>query len=238
MNTVRWMTAALGSVAIATTLSPATLSAPETSNTWFGWDRIRSFLGGDSDPLQDSNRGRDGGSQGGGLCLINPGDGEKIWTLEPLLVLQGHLQSTTLYIADDEEPFWSAPISPTADFIAKLPYDGDPLQPGTTYENQVEVFRLDLSTVSSRRYAFQVMPEGQERNQIDAELAQLEAELAQAEMDAGAIALAKAEFFFERQLSADALSALFSVDDLSTELVETRQAIVEAICSQDLRRSE
>jgi hypothetical protein len=232
MNTVRWMTAALGSVAIAAALPPSTLSASESHSTWLGWGRVRSFLSGG--PLQDSNRGRDGGSRGSGLCLINPGQGEMIWTMEPWLILQGNLQSTALFVADDEEPFWSAPIAHTADFVAKLPYDGDPLQPGTTYEQQAEVFRLDFSVVSSRRFSFQIMPEGEERDQIDADLAQLEAELAQTKGDAEAIAQAKAEFFFERNLSADALQALFSVDEPSAELVETRQAIVETICQQDL----
>lgn len=235
MNTVRWIAATIGGVAIATAISPSTLSAAETRSTWLGFDRIRSFLSGG--PLQDSNRGRDGGSRGDGLCLLNPGQGEVVWTVQPLLLLQGNLQSTALYVADGEEPFWSTPIAPTDDFVAKLPYDGDPLQPGNTYEQQVEMFRLDFSVESSRRYAFQVMPEGEERDHIEAELAQMEAELAQAKEDAEAIAVAKAEFFFERDLSADALQALFSVDTPSAELIETRQAIVETICQQDLQPS-
>lgn len=232
MNSVKWIAAAIGGVAIAAAIAPMTLSAAETPSTWFSFGRIRSFLSGG--PLQDSNRGRDGGSRGSGLCLINPGQGEVVWTVEPLLVLQGNLQSTALYVADGEEPFWSAPIAPTDDFVAKLPYDGDPLQPGTTYEQQVELFRLDFSVMSSRRYAFQVMPEGEERDQIAADLAQLESELAEANEDAEVIAVAKAEFFFDRNLSADALQALFSVDAPSAELVETRQAIVKTICKQDL----
>lgn len=233
MNTVRWIAAAIGGVAIAAAISPTALPVAEIRSSWLGFDRLRSFLSGG--PLQDSNRGRDGGSRGGGLCLINPGQGEVVWTVEPLLLLQGNLQSTALYVADGEEPLWSAPIAPIDDFVAKLPYDGDPLQPGTTYEQQVEMFRLDFSVASSRRYAFQVMPEGEERDHIEAELAQLEAELAQAKGDAEAIALAKTEFFFERNLAADALQALFSVDDPSAELVETRQAIIEIVCQQDLQ---
>ncbi|MBW4653741.1 MAG: hypothetical protein KME20_12000 [Kaiparowitsia implicata GSE-PSE-MK54-09C] len=235
MNPVKWIAAAIGGVAIAATISPMTLSAAETPSSWLGFGRIRSFLSGR--PLQDSNRGRDGGSRGRGLCLINPGQGEVVWTVEPLLLLQGNLQSTALYVANSEEPFWSFPIALTDDFIAKLSYDGDPLQPGTIYEQQVQVLGLDFSMQPSRRYVFQVMPEGQERDQIEANLAQLEAELAEAREDAEAIAVAKAEFFFDHNLSADALQALFSVDAPSAELVETRQAIVKTICEQDLQPS-
>ncbi|WOD39783.1 hypothetical protein [Nodosilinea sp. E11] len=232
MNTVRWIAAAIGGVAIAAAISPTALSAAEIHSPWLGFDRIRSFLSGG--PLQDSNRGREGGSRGGNLCLISPGQGEVVWTMEPLLLLQGNLQSTALYVADSAEPFWSAPIALTDDFVAKLSYDGDPLQPGTTYEQQIQVLRLDFSVVPSRRYAFQIMPAGEERDQIEADLAQLEAELAEAQEDAEAIAIAKAEFFFERDLAADAFQSLFSVDAPSAELVETRQALVKTICEQVL----
>ena len=232
MTNVRWMVAALGGVAIATALPPSALSAAESHSTWLSWGRIRTFLSGG--PLQDNNRGRDGGSRGSGLCLINPGQNEVVWTLEPLLVLQGNLQSTALYVADDDEPFWSTPIPPTADFVARLPYDGEPLQPGITYEQQVEVFRLDFSVVPSRRFSFQIMPEGEERDQIAAELAQLEAKLAQAKAEAEAIAQAKATFFFEQNLAADALGVLFAIDEPSAELAEIRQDLVQSICHQIL----
>jgi hypothetical protein len=122
--------------------------------------------------------------------------------------------------------------------VAIQPYDGDPLQPGTTYEQQIETFTLDGRVVSSRRFSFQIMPEGEERDHIAADLAQLAAELTQAERDAEAMALAKAEFFFERNLNADALGWLFSVAEPSEDLAATRQTLIKDICSQELPREE
>jgi len=238
MNQARWMTAVMGSVAMVATLSSFTPMFAETRSPWLSWGRLRTLISGG--PLQDTNRGRDGGSRGSGLCLISPGDGDTVWTLEPLLIFQGDLKSTAFYGLEDEEPFWTAPLTPDEAFLllAVQPYDGDPLQPGTTYEQQIEGFALDGRLVSSRRFPFQIMPEGEERDQIATDLAQLEADLVHDDLDAEAIALAKAEFFFERNLNADALGLLFSVEDPSEDLAETRQAMVEAICSQDLPRDE
>ncbi|TVQ07242.1 MAG: hypothetical protein EA368_14765 [Leptolyngbya sp. DLM2.Bin27] len=223
-------------MAIAAALSPSALPAAESHRTWLGLGRLRTFLSGG--PLQDNNRGRDGGSRGSGFCLIAPGEGEMVWAVEPTLVFQGDLKSAALFAAAAEEPFWLAPISPTATFVATLPYDGDPLQPGTTYEQQLEGFRIDFSPVSSRRFSFQIMPEGEDRDQIDADLAQLDAELTQAGAATEAIAQARAAFFFERNLTADALGALFSVAEPSADLAALRSAIAESICRQTLPAGE
>jgi len=259
MNQARWMTAAIGSVAMVATLSSFAPVSSETRGPWLSWGRLRTLVGGG--PLQDTNRGRDGGSRGSGVCLIAPGDGEMVWTLEPLLILQGDLKSTALYGVDNEdpddegradgqasdgegteqaEPFWTAPLTPDEAFLllAIQPYDGDPLQPGTTYAQQIEGFALDGSVFSSRRFLFQIMPEGEEREAIATDLAHLEADLVHDDLDAEAIALAKAEFFFDRNLNADALGLLFAVETPSEDLLETRQALVESICRQALPRDE
>lgn len=277
MDKVRWMMAAMGSVALMATLAPAVPASAESPSHWLSWGRLLTFVRGGT--LQDTNRGRDGGSRGSGVCLISPGHGETVWTLEPLFILQGDLKSTALYGLDTEEtndagvhpglesdsesadsevtnnerviedpeadqganhaePFWSVSLTPDDTFVAIQPYDGDPLQPGTTYEQQIETFTLDGRVVSSRRFSFQIMPEGEERDHIAADLAHLAADLAQSEMDAEAIALAKAEFFFERNLNADALGWLFSVDEPSEDLAETRQTLIKDICSQELPMDE
>lgn len=264
MNQARWMTAAIGSVAMVATLSSFAPVSSETRGPWLSWGRLRTLASGG--PLQDTNRGRDGGSRGSGFCLVSPGDGDAVWTLEPLLILQGDLNSTALYLVDNESadnegmmdgeegmvdgqtsdgeeteqaaPFWTAPLTPDETFVAIQPYDGDPLQPGTTYAQQIDGFTLDGSMFSSRRFPFQIMPEGEERDQIATDLAHLEADLAQADLDAESIALAKAEFFFDRNLNADALGWLFSVEEPSGVLTIMRQAMVEAICNQDLPRDE
>lgn len=257
MNQARWMTAAIGSVAMVATLFSFSPVSAETRGPWLSWGRLRTLASGG--PLQDTNRGRDGGSRGSGLCLVSPGDGDTVWTLEPLLIIQGDLNSTALYVVDNEgtedegmvdgqdaggegteqgEPFWTAPLTPDETFVAIQLYDGDPMQPGTTYAQQIEGFTLDGSMFSSRRFPFQIMPEGEERDQIATDLAHLEADLAQADLDAETIALAKAEFFFDRNLNADALGWLFSVEEPSGVLTIMRQAMVEAICNQDLPRDE
>ncbi|MBD2428166.1 hypothetical protein [Phormidium sp. FACHB-1136] len=257
MNKARWMTAAIGGVAVVATLAPFTPAAAEIRSQWLGWGRLRTLARGG--PLQDTNRGRDGGSRGSGVCLIAPGNGEVVWTVEPLLVLQGDLKRAALYVVDNDgtddarlidnqgtdhegadsvEPFWTASLSPDTTLVSIQPYDGDPLEPGTTYAQQIEGFAIDGSVVSSRRFPFQIMPEGEERDQIATDLAHLEADLAHDDLDAETIALAKAEFFFERNLNADALGLVFSVEEPSDALAETRQALVEAICSQDLFRDE
>ena len=234
MNKIKRMVTGLGGVAIAsaTLLPQATAQlAPSSLGQLKVFRGLRSFLSG---PAEDRNRGRDGGSRDGGpICVINPGYGEVVWHSQPLLLLQGNIEGVALHPADGGESLWSALTPPSEDNLFNVQYNGDPLQPGQRYEQWVYQVKRDLSVVEGPKIPFQIMPEGETRDLIAAELTHLEAKLQHHGATAEKVATARAEVFFAHDLPADGLQELFSVETPSADLIEARTAFIQDICSQD-----
>jgi len=235
VNKIKWMVTGLGVVAIAsaTLLPQATAQlVPSSLGQLKVFRGLRSFLSG---PAEDRNRGRDGGSRDGGpICVINPGYGEVVWHSQPLLLLQGNIEGVALHPADSGERLWSALTPPSEDSLFNVQYNGDPLQPGLRYEQWVYQVKRDLSVVEGPKIPFQIMPEGEARDRIAAELTHLEAKLQHHGATAEEVATARADVFFEHNLPADGLQELFSVEAPSADLIEARMAFIQDICSQDL----
>jgi hypothetical protein len=227
-------------IASATLLPQATAQlAPSSLGQLKVFRGLRSFLSG---PAEDRNRGRDGGSRDSGpICVINPGYGEVVWHSQPLLLLQGNIEGVALHPADGGERLWSALTPPSEDSLFNVQYDGDPLQPGQHYEQWVYQINRDLSVVEGPKISFQIMPEGEARDRIAAELTHLEAKLKHRGATAEEVATARAEVFFEHDLPADGLQELFLVEAPSADLIEARMAFIQdicSICSQDLPTTE
>jgi len=175
--------------------------------------------------LQLERDKKPGGSRGIQACAITPQSltedeaSEQVWSLQPLFLwqLQGTpVASIQLYALDEAEPFWSREPEPGATHLA---YDGEPLEPGQTYEWETTV--VNALVGQSDFSTFTVMA-ADKRQQIASDLERLEARLKAADASPEAIALERASYFAARALWSDALGELYSVDDPSPELQAAR----------------
>jgi hypothetical protein len=185
------------------------------------WDRLR-------------RKKKPGGGRGG-ICAIAPvklvdrdakqensQEIQEVWSARPLFLWQGgRVQQIELFLPGSQEP-WTRKI-PEGE--TKVNYDGEPLQPGQTYEWRI------LAPHPIKQDPFQVV-EPKKRDRISAELKQLEERLEGA--SAETIALEKANYFAERELWSDALRELYLVPTPSVEL-KSAIALLQAhdFCTED-----
>jgi hypothetical protein len=118
------------------------------------------------------------------------------------------------------ELMWSQALDPDQRSIV-YGEEGKPLQPGQAY--YWRLLRAESSQNSLPRIMFRVMEQGEERETIVAELAQIRGETIED------TAIARANYFADRELWSDALRELYAVENPSEELL----AIVEQIQGKD-----
>ncbi|NEQ32592.1 MAG: hypothetical protein F6K04_16580 [Leptolyngbya sp. SIO4C5] len=111
--------------------------------------------------------------------------------------------------------------------LLQATYSGSALEPGATYQ-WLFYFHAEAEAPMFWR-TFQVLG-GEERDRISAELDTLTAILKIQDADAEAIALERTRYFLAEDLLADALQEIFSVENPSAVLIETREALVAEIC--------
>ncbi|MDL5052056.1 DUF928 domain-containing protein [Oscillatoria laete-virens NRMC-F 0139] len=173
-------------------------------------------------------RRRTGGSRGE-ICEIapalftNPNSSDssraniqEIWSDRPLFIWQisgGTAQKIDLFLQGSDRAFWSREI-PAGE--TKILYDGEPLKPGQTYAWQLSAAVPFPATSTSIQ--FQVM-EPQKRDRISAELTAIGLLANAQNLSPERLALEKAAYFAERELWADALLELYSVENPSAELM-------------------
>ncbi|MBW4683408.1 MAG: DUF928 domain-containing protein [Microcoleus vaginatus WJT46-NPBG5] len=147
----------------------------------------------------------------------------KIWTARPLFLWQGGTpKQIELFVEGSNEVLWNPKIPEGASGIL---YDGEPLQPGQTYE-----WRL-TAPFPIKQPAFQIM-EAQQRDRISAELTQLQEQLQGASEET--IALERANYFAKQELWADALQELYSVSNPSPALTTAiKQIQSQNFCAED-----
>ena len=68
---------------------------------------------------------------------------------------------------------------------------------------------------------------------ISSGLEDLEAELDSEGVSEEEMALAKAEYFLEAELPADALQAVFAVSEPSEDLIKTQETLIQEVCVPD-----
>lgn len=174
-----------------------------------------------------------GGSRSGNapLCLISPHKlVEKetienaaetpieIWSDRPLFIWQNGLnnQMVVVYSADGEKEIWSQEAASGKNTVM---YDGDPLQPGESYQWNLSQSNGQFgSDPVEIKIPFKVM-ETNKREAIRQDLQQIDSRLAGESIDV--IALEKANYFIDKNLWSDALQIMFSVDNPSEELEKT-----------------
>jgi hypothetical protein len=158
------------------------------------------------------------------VCMISPDVPEDkpnktriVWSDRPLFLWEGNVQQVGL-MKNRQTTLWTKELVPGKQFIS---YTGEPLQPGEIYYWAV----FDGGTAKGN-IKFQVM-EPQERQSIANNLKSLEAEQKATEANTEAIALAKANYFIQQELWADALQQAYSVEKPSAELLKIRQDILQ-----------
>lgn len=209
---------------------------------------------------EDRNRGRDGtsrgddgvetvdGSEPNRYCILNPGRNDTLWHFQPLFLIQGNVarmevkefQPLLLRGLNPPPPvLWSATPNAVGGDLVKASLDAHPLEPGTRYEWRIFYPTSARSADSDNPtyiLPFRVMSNGPERDQITADLAQLHTDLAAQGVAHAAIAEAKAAYFLDHNMPADALQILFSVDetDLTPALTTLQTTLINTICSEEI----
>ncbi len=210
---------------------------------------------------EDRNRGRDGTSRGDGwvetadgsasepsrTCILNPGRNDTLWHPQPLFLIQGQVSrmevkefQPLLRRGIDPPPpvLWSATPNAVGGDLVKASLDADPLEPGTRYEWRIYPPSARSADSDNPTYIlpFRVMSNGPERDQITADLAQLHTDLVAQGANSAAIAGAKAAYFLEREMPADALQILFSVDEteVTPALTTLQTTLIDTICSEEI----
>ncbi|MBD2110331.1 MULTISPECIES: hypothetical protein [Cyanophyceae] len=237
MSNNNWILAGLMTTAMVSNLGlPVAIAqpAPEPS---LAFEQVFDFFRGE---VRDRRRGQISGSRPvrdiEPPCLINPGDSEILWYQKPLFVLRGDIAQIEVQPQGNAVASpWNAEPTATESGLLTAAYDGEPLRLGRLYNLLIYENQPIFGPVQTVQIPFRVMAAGEERDRVAADLDQLTAELATEEADAEAIAQAKANYFLENELPADALQILFTVAAPSEELVAAREALAADICSEELR---
>ncbi|MBD1938755.1 DUF928 domain-containing protein [Microcoleus sp. FACHB-68] len=209
----------------------AAIPQPHPSVTAIKRNVLATSVGDIVDEIRPKRRGKGSRGNEGEICVFAPiklvnfdanqeesQETPKIWTDRPLFLWQGGTpKQIELFVEGSTESLWSRDIPEEA---TGLLYDGEPLQPGQTYE-----WRL-TAPFPIKQPAFQIM-EPQKRDRISAELTQLQEQLQGASEET--IALEKANYFAKQELWADALQELYSVSNPSPALT----AAIKQIQSQN-----
>lgn len=208
---------------------------------------------------EDRNRGSDGtsrgedgvetadGSEPNRYCILNPGRNDTLWHPQPLFLIQGnvtHMEvkefQPLLRRGIDPPPplLWSVTPNAAGEDLVKAPFDAAPLEPGTRYEWRIyqTAARSDNSDHPIYILPFRVMPNGPERDQITTDLAQLHTDLVAQGANSATIAVAKATYFLDNEMPADALHILFSIGetDLTPTLTTFQTTLIDTICSEEI----
>jgi hypothetical protein len=214
---------------ISLSFIPKTLGAGIIVNPQPSWRSIiQRILGGET---EDKGRGANGGSRGDNFCLINPGEDEKVWHLNPLFIWQGNTNKIGLREKGKKIVLWRNSVAQTESNLKSVKYKGLPLQFGKTYE---WLFYSNTSKNIVREIPFQIM-DATERAPITAELSALNNKLKAEGATEEEIALERANYFENRQLWGDVLQELYSVKNPSEKLQSIANEVTNQICKPTFR---
>lgn len=201
---------------------------PGKNHTNDQWEKVfqDSFNQSREDPPVKDKTGT---TRGPLRCFVSPvliEDEGKIWNTRPTFIWQGELKLIEIRPANSEQLLWAVKVQDNEQIVI---YNGEPLQPGNTYNSRV--FNLPDPNFDSfiMKLTFRVM-DVPEREVITQKLEKLDIGLKQAGATPEAIALAKVKFLAERNLLSDALSEAFTVKNPSIELQDFRSNILQGFC--------
>lgn len=163
-------------------------------------------------------------SRGGG-CLVTPG--EPLWSDIPLFVWEFNVGKIEVRTANDRRSVWSQALTPNNQSAI---YQGEPLQPGQTYEVILYDVKGERVIRNADFYPRFTLIEEAKRQQIQAGLTQIEKQLRSKKASVEAIALEKAIYFSEQALWSDALQVIYLVPNPSAELRQFVQQATQDAC--------
>ncbi len=175
-----------------------------------------------------------GGSRNGsGFCGITPavlGESNAIWSDRPLFLWQGKVQKLELrpysfnMAYKNQSTLWS--FVPTDQQVS---YPNEPLQAGQRYEWQATYLSPQMNGPVQWQRTFQVMDKPG-RDQIEQDLIALDIPLKTQNATVEDTALARANYFANRDLWSDAIQQVYSVGHPFSAGNEFLQAATDRVC--------
>ena len=206
---------------------PPTTQPTEQRNTW---QAILNLFRRRKEPYRGSRPAYEN------VCPISPGlleEQNTIWSAYPLFLWQETSFPLEIRLYSPFDPTQDAKVIWQQNLMENSPptmfqgiqYTGEALEPGKIYD--WELFN-PINNTKLRR-SFRVM-DGQERYQITEELQNLEAQLSLQQATDEEIAMARANYFAQRNLWSDVLQEMYSVPNASPELNQIIQELVSYFC--------
>lgn len=171
----------------------------------------------------------------GAICLITPGYGETraIWSDRPLFAWQADdgrdVGRIVVRQADMRTVIWSQSLA--ANQLSAV-YQGNPLQPGQTYE-VLFFYSTGEPIITDEDFnpKFTVL-EASERTQIAAAWSQEETQLKAQKATPETIAIHKAIHFSQQNLWSDALQSIYLLPQKSSQLTQLIQSASAEACGE------
>ncbi|WP_137455229.1 hypothetical protein [Halomicronema hongdechloris] len=192
-----------------------------------GWREIFRFL---REEAEDRRNGRNGGPRPVGLCLLTPGAEEVVWHRTPRLLWQGDYTVGVRRTGQDQVQ-WPESTTSLPAGIHAADYGVTPL-PSGQYDWVLYINAQDTAN-PTLWYPFTVMATGEQRDRITTHLAVLQARLTHEGASVEAIAQARADYFLDHDLPADALQEVFAVSNPSEELLAMQETLVQEYAVTD-----
>lgn len=202
-------------------LPPAIAQIDPTYPSFLDWLRG----GGDAPP---ESRGTSTITRGNGPCLVSPYVSfdypvAPVYRAHPTFVLQGAYRG--LSVATSDQPEHSLWTYPAGDGITLPHYDQIALTASDRY-----FLTITTNGSGTLRVMFERLPDT-ERQIITQELAVLEQEAQANRATAEAVALQRADYFWQRGLAVDAWSELAAIADSSGTAQIAMATAIERLCS-------
>lgn len=167
--------------------------------------------------------------RGDDFCLINfePNEMNLVWSDRPIFIIQGGPRSLALYRDTSQDPIWEYPVND----IEVVAYAGPPLEPDTAYTLRVRHPDFPSSIYEEREVQTMDL---EEEGLTTVELIVLENDLrTSGAASATAIAIAKADLLWQRDLRTDAWGAIWAFQQESAEVAEAIATGIDALCNPD-----
>ncbi|MGP1374990.1 MAG: hypothetical protein ACTS3T_19325 [Almyronema sp.] len=203
----------------------AGFAAAEAEVEWRGILDI--FRNDRNDASNPPGPGSPGGPRPAGSCLVSPTAEATVWNLQPLFLWSNDAQMVGLQPAEATAVIWQQTAEIAEPGLLQAAYDGAALEPGATYHWLFYFSEGDQTPMFWQ--SFDVLG-GEERDRISTDLETLTTVLKLQAVETEAIALERTRYFLSEQLYADALQEMFSVEDPSASLQQTRETLVAELC--------
>lgn len=216
-----WQIAILGAAVIVSSLALSSL----ISELWAQSLGESVFLNWLRNPDADAPPRNKRGDE---FCIVGfpQIQGNPSWRDRPTFVIEGNPRSLALYHGDETTPIWTYPVNQET----AVTYSGPPLASGVEYTLRVEHAQFRTSNFEQRRFQLLSI---EDRVAIALELAALTAELRTAGDSADAIALAQADYFWQRGLEMDAWAEVVPLQATSAPVDEALKTAYEELCEKE-----